>query len=132
MDIANLALNNVPPQTLELLHPVEGTVLKSDKGQPLTITVYGSDSDEFRKVVRQFGNKRLNEKKNKKQTMEELEEMSARILSKVTVGWSNIVLDGETLKFSEQAAFNLYKEHSWIREQVDEFVNERSNFLLTA
>lgn len=132
MDLAKFALNEIPPQTMNLVHPVDGTTLKGDDGVPLSITVYGADSDQFRSIVRQYGNKRLNEKKNKKQRMEELEEMSAKILAKVTVSWHNIVENGEQLTCNEENAFKVYGEYPWIREQVDEFVNDRSNFLKNA
>jgi hypothetical protein len=132
MDISTLALNEVKPQTMILSHPVDGTSLYSDDGEPISITIHSADSDKFRSVMRQFGNKRLNEKKNKKQRMEELEEVSARILAKVTVSWENIVEEGKEITCTEENAFRLYMDYSWIREQLDEFVNDRSNFLKSA
>lgn len=133
MDISSFNFKDAEPAVLELLNPSDGTVLMNDAGdEPLTITLYGSDSDTFRKAVRAYGNKKLNQKGNKKQSVEELEQTSSRLLANVTQCWSNIVESGELLECTEKNAMHLYTEYPWIREQVDEFVNERSNFLTGA
>jgi hypothetical protein len=132
MDLSKLDFSEAPAQKMHLTHPVSGDRLKNDDGEDIVIYLYGSDSDRFRSAVRSFGNKRLNAKKNAKQSIEELEETTARILAIATAGWENIVLNGKEVDYSEKNAFELYKDYSWIREQADEFVNERSNFLINA
>ena len=130
MDISKLNFSEAQAARMPLLHPVEGTPLKH-KDEEMYIDLYGSDSDLYRKTMRQYGNKQLNTKANKKKTIEELEEVSTTLLSKVTADW-RIYIDGSWLEFSPQAAKALYEDYNWIKEQVDEFVNDRSNFLASA
>jgi len=51
-------------------------------------------------------------------------------LAKITVG-CYLVMDGKPIKFSAQAIKDLYfnPEFTWIREQVEAFIRERSNFI---
>jgi len=132
MDFADLNFTNTPAQKMELTHPTTEEVLLGSDGNPIWIELYGSDSDVFRKSIREYGNRKL-KKGTKKQTMEELEQTSSVLLARATKGWSNnFEVDGEKIKCSEKAAKELYADYSWIREQVDLFINERSNFLMTA
>lgn len=131
MDLSNLKLGDAGSQKMELVHPVEGTTLLDDDKEPVTIELYGADSDVFRKTIRALGNKALS-KNQKKRTIEELEESTVKLLARVTVGWSGLKEDGEELEFSIANAERLYTDYPWIKEQVDEFVQERSNFLTNA
>lgn len=130
MDIANLKFNEAPAARMQLLHPVEGTVLVQD-GEEMYIEVYGADSDVYRKAMRQYGNKQLNTRGKQKKTIEELEQVSTSLLAQITCGWK-VFIDGEWLEFSPAAVKALYTDYSWIKEQVDEFVNDRANFLANA
>lgn len=132
MDLNNFNLKDAGPKEMELISPTDGTVLTGDDGEPVTITLYGADSNPFRKAVRVYGNKKLNQKGKQKQTMEELEQTSSKLLAQITESWTNIVVNGEEVSCSEKTALQLYTDYAWIREQVDEFVNERSNFLVDA
>jgi len=130
MDLASLAVSQ-EGQTLELRHPIEGTVLKTDKGKPITITLVGTDSDVFRKAQRSILDRRLNQKGKTKLSAAELEEEAVTTLISCTLGWSGIVLDGEELAFNKDNVRKLYSRTDlpWIRDQVDEFIADRANFL---
>lgn len=132
MDLETLDFKVSAPAKMTLMHPVTQTEMEGDDGKHIFIEVRSADSDEFRKAMRGFGNRKLS-KNSKKQTVEEIEEMSCRVLAAATVGWSeNFKIRGESWKCSEDSAFALYTEFAWIREQVDAFVNERANFLIGA
>lgn len=115
-----------------LVNPATNEKLYQDDKSPVGIQVHGSDSSKYRKAQRTLNNKRLEnqfKKRSQKITMEQLEEDSLELLVAVTVGWQGIVVDGEPLEFSEKNCRELYTRFTWIREQVDEFVTDRSNFL---
>lgn len=132
MDISNFNFKEATPAIMELCHPVTQETLKGDDDLPITITLHGSDSSVFRAAVREYGNRKLS-KGAKKQTVEEIDQATTRILAKATVSWSdNFVVNGDALDCTMQNAEKIYADYSWIREQVDAFVNERANFLANA
>lgn len=132
MDLSTLDVSEAASRgaTMELRNPATGETLYSDGGEPVSITVLGSDSSEYRKRLRSAANGRINSRK--KQTIEQLEQDGIGLLVAVTTGWRNIVVEGQNLEFSPEEARRLYEKYPWIREQVDEFVNERANFLTNA
>ena len=133
MDLNNFDLKNADAQVLELTNPGTDEVLMQEDGKtPVSITLLGSDSAEFRTATRTFGNKKLQQKKPGKQTIEEMEQVTCRILAQVTIAWSGLEHDGQELVCDTKTAEWLYTEFPWIREQVDGFVNERANFLRSA
>jgi len=132
MDFSDFNFKDSAAERMELTNPATDEVLRGDDGEPIWIELYGSDSDIFRSAVRAYGNKKL-QKQSKKQTLEEIEETAAKILAQATKGWSgNFTVNGEAVPCSPKAAEKLYIEYTWIREQVDAFANERSNFLKSA
>lgn len=131
MDLSTLAVTS-EGQTLELRHPLNGTLLKTDKGTPISITLVGADSVAFRRAQRAILDKRLNQKSKAKLSAAELEEEAVSTLVGCTVGWSGIVLDGKDLPFNKDNIKALYgrSDLPWIKDQVDEFIADRSNFLI--
>lgn len=130
MDLKKLNLAGSDAETLHLCHPSTGVELVDEEdGTPVLIELHSSDSDVVRGAVRRFGNKKLNEKKGRKQSMEELEDSSAKILAAATAGWSGMRFGSDELEFTKENAESVYKDFPWIREQVEEFINDRSNFL---
>ena len=118
---------------VELFHP--GT--REDLG--ITIHVLGRDSDKYQEVSRRQ-QKRRTAKLSKggfrpgnvggSISPEELESGSIELLAECTTGWSsNMALDGEPLAFTVENAKTVYKRFPWIREQVDEAIDNRANFI---
>lgn len=132
MDLKTLDVSEAASRgaDLTLRNPATGENLSGEDGKPITITLLGSDSGEYRKKLRSTANQRIATRK--KQTVEQLEQEGVGLLAAVTTGWHNIIVNGETLQFSKEKAAELYTQYPWIREQVDEFVNERANFLTIA
>ena len=132
MDLSSFDVSEAASRgaTLILRNPATGEDLFADDGKPITITLLGSDSSEYRKRIRATANQRINSRK--KRTVEQIEQESIEMLAAVTQGWCGIVVDGEEVAFSQDEAKKLYRRFSWITEQVDEFVSDRSNFLTSA
>ncbi|TAA54015.1 hypothetical protein [Shinella sp. JR1-6] len=114
---------------MEVLHPADGTVLKDDNGQPITITLMGADSEKAKRRQRAEINKRLKSGRNTKITAEEMEENGVNLLALCTLSWSGIKLDGHLLECNAENAAMIYQRMPWLREQVDTFVGDRGNFL---
>lgn len=107
---------------LELEHPVNGTPLD------VFITVLGVDSAEYKKAQHATSNRFL-KKKKMKLTSEEFDANALETLVACTTGWRNMVYEGEELPFTKNNVKMLYTKVPWIREQVDEAIADRSNFL---
>lgn len=53
-----------------------------------------------------------------------------RYLAKITLGWAPaMVVNGETLTFSEENAEKLYRAYPFVRQQVDRAAGDRARFL---
>jgi len=117
---------------MELRHPATGAVLNQDDGSPVTITLAGSDSERYRKAERSNQNRRLKNSAGRRGltvTSEELENDNLEVLAAATVAWAGIVLHGESLDCTVANARKVFKEIPWAREQAEQFVAERANFL---
>lgn len=114
---------------LTLSHP------KTGEPTPMKITVLGADSDAYREKLRDFQRRRadrMNKGRRLSVTPEEIEAETLEMLVAVTTGWSGFTLDGAPLPFSGDNARTVYRRFSWIREQVDQAVGDRANFLPTS
>ncbi len=118
---------------MELCDPIDGRRLIDEKsGDPVTITLIGQDAKQYQREVHKATNKRLNKRITKgriKLSAEEIEGDSLDLLIKCTKSWTYINVDGEMLEFSQKNVRMLYERFPWIKEQVDEFTTDRSNFL---
>lgn len=115
---------------LELRDPTGNPVLQDD-GKPVTITLLGEDSD----VVTQASNRNANQflrgtaAGGQAVTAEMSKTNEINKFASATVSWNGIVVDGEALKFSADAAKALYRRFPWIRDQVRIFIADRANFM---
>ena len=120
---------------IEILHP--GTNLPVG----VAITVLGTDSAAFRAITRKQRNRRLESMNRSKgkvtQTDEEQEAEALDILAACTKSWRTgenneiEVTPGEFLACTPENAKRLYADvgFSWLREQVDREIGDRTNFL---
>lgn len=131
MDLKNLDMRAAAEAgaTMTLRHPVTDEDLMDGKGKPVTITVLGSDSREFRRKVDEVN--RTRQRKRGNLSLAESERTAAELLASVTKAWSGIEWDGKVLECTTENAEMLYRERSWVRQQVDEFVAEAGNFSQT-
>lgn len=134
MDLSKLNVKASAEQgsNLHLRDPFTGEELFNDDESPMTITLLGKDSEQYRRTVRATANKNL-KKGRVTATVEQFEQSGVELLASVTTGW-NLQFGVEMMEFTPTAAKKLYadQDYRWIYEQVDEFVSERSNFLTTA
>ena len=114
---------------LHLLNPGNGDPLTKDDGSSVGIYLLGRDSDAYRQAQRKVTNRRLSQKSSTSITAERLESEANDILAHCTVSWNGIVYKGEELECNAANAKRIYKEIPWLKEQVDEFVAERANYL---
>ncbi len=116
-----------------LCDPIDGRELTDEEsGEAVTLTLIGQDAKEYQREVHKATNKRLNKRVTKgriKLSAEEIEGDSLELLIKCTKSWAHITVDGESLEFAQKNVRMLYERFPWIREQVDEFTTDRSNFL---
>lgn len=115
LDVADITITD--PKTLE---PTQ-----------IVITVMGVDSDEYRKALLRLRNEQLKyaRKNGGKTSAEKLQQESIDLLVAATVGWRGLDKKGQEWPFSPDNARELYRKYPFIREQVDEFIGERRNFI---
>jgi hypothetical protein len=111
--------------TLDLKHPATG--------QPIgaTIALLGADSDAYNDKMLELQRRhmeRVRRNPKARRSPEELLEDAIELLVAVTTGY-DLELDGQKLSFSAMNAQKLYTRFEWIREQADEFIRDRGNFL---
>lgn len=115
--------------TLTLTREDNGAVARDASGNPLTLTLLGADSAQYRKAQQKNLNRRL-AKRSVKVTAEELDAEALDILAASTVAWSGFNDgDGQPVPCNPANALVLYKTYPAIREQADRFISDRANFL---
>lgn len=112
---------------LNIVHPETEEVIEG-----MTITLLGQDSKVYRKLQMGKQQAALNRMAKGKKAIdldaEKLSEDSIDDLVKLTVSWSGFTLDGKKLDCTPENIRTVYSDWSWIKEQVQEFVQDRANF----
>lgn len=120
---------------LELRSPVDGEIIIDEQSsKPVSLTLLGPDSKRYLSVSHDATNRRLEKRlrsNRAKITAEEVEADQLELLVECTVGWNGIRVGADYWDFSKDNARKLYRMQglSWIRQQAQEFIDERSNFL---
>lgn len=132
MDLSKFNIEVMAEKGADMLleHPATGEPIE-ENGEPVIITLLGTDSKAWREKNREFQRKRIAAMtRNRKKTIDYTvsDEDACELLAACTKGWSGIDKDGEPLEFSTDAAYELYLDNVWIREQVDAFIGDRANF----
>jgi hypothetical protein len=93
----------------------------------------GSDSDEYRTTIKkrfeQAQRQQAKSKKGNEIDLDEAEDKSRDLLAKMTLSWENVEEAGKKVSCTFESAKDLYKKYPWIREQVEKFISDRSNFI---
>ena len=126
-DLAKLDTAKVAEEGAELrvAHPTTG----EDLG--ITITLIGTDSKTFRDISKSRATASL-KKKTREIDLDQNESDAVELLAKCTKGWAGITENGKEVVFSFDNAVQLYTKYLWLREQIDRFMADRSNFLPSA
>lgn len=125
MDISNFRVDE-NPLAVTLRNPQTGEDLCNDKGEAMQVCVVGADSAAFRSIKSGMFTKN---RKAKNVTFERAEAQSLEVLALATTKFMNLQFDGKSLEYSKQAAIDLYRDYSWIKEQIDEAIVNRADFL---
>lgn len=115
---------------LHLRHPVTFEPL-SDENGPVLIKLVGRDSARYRNAFYEISKENAVNNPRRSLTVDESENSASMLAAKCTIGWTNLSIDGAE-DFSVQNAFELYSRRRWVRDQVEEFIRMRENFLKVA
>lgn len=130
MDLSNL-MAEVGGTVMALRHPATDEVITDKDGKEMSITLVGTDSDQYRKEVkRRFAE--LQRKKGKREQALDLDEAEAKaveLLVCCTVD-CHLVFDGKKVKPTEIGSIYAEPKLRWIREQAEAFVADRANFIV--
>ncbi|NCD13584.1 MAG: hypothetical protein EOL93_13665 [Epsilonproteobacteria bacterium] len=99
-------------------------------GEPLGmhLKLMGEDSEIYQKHLRKHRDKHL-KKRTKNLKWDSFEAERTELLVACTVEWKNITYKGEQVEFTKENVRWLYSTYRGIRDQVDEFIADRANFL---
>lgn len=126
MDLSSFDLSADESRVMEVRTPNGDVMMQSDGKSPVTISLLSQDCDTMVKAR----NLSLNlASKRGRATAESVQADSVRLLAKATTAWDGIGIGEDVTPFSYDNAVKLYTEFPFIKEQVDSFVTERSNFL---
>lgn len=125
MDISTLstaALSNDGAE-LEIRHPQTG------KPTGIVIVLRGRDSKVYRQLTNEFRAKAMREKIDDPINAAESKAVESRVACTVT--WRGMVKDGKEWTFSADRARELYTDegYGWLVDQIDQFIQDRANFL---
>ena len=123
MDLTNFNLAEKSEEGAEL-------TLVSPAGEELDakIVLVGKDSPKYRNAFKKII-ERKSVKKQKKIDLDLADRETVELVTACTISWQNIEEDGVVIEFNAENAKRIYTEHAWVREQADEFIGDRANFL---
>lgn len=125
MDLSAFEVDD-QPFPVEVVHPVSG------KPIGLVIQVVGTDSAAYQNIQRKLQNRRLQKwqrNRSTKMSAEQLEEEQLELLCSCIHSWTGMVVDGKEVEFSPDAAREILVRFPFVREQIDEAIGDRANFL---
>lgn len=130
MDLKEFNVDSEQKATMQVYNPQTDEPLLTD-GQPVTIDLYGPDSDVIQKVQEDFDN-RLLKKTNRSGKLslnsKQLKAQAQAINVASVADWNGIVWEGEPLECNEENVRMLLEHLPWLREQIEGFINDRQNF----
>lgn len=108
--------------------PLE-VVLPSGEPTGIVLRVVGKESEQFFTASSKW-TAHMQERGDKKLTLQELADMNADLMATLIVGWSGLTDNGSPLPYSHGQAVKLMQtpELQFLRDQVEEFASKRTNF----
>ena len=126
-DIAAYRNETLDTATVTILHPATG--------EPTTIkiTLASMDSEKYKQISMRVQNEQLKyAMKNRGQTTaERLQANALEILVGATLAWEGIAEGDSPLPCTPENVRRVYTELPFVKEQVDEFLGDRRNFMRT-
>jgi hypothetical protein len=115
---------------MEVRSPKTGDVLRHEDGRPFTITYHGQDSEAVRSISRAQNDRRAQQNARTRSPImsASIERDDIELLVAATMKW-DVVLGG-TVPPSNQASYRAaYTKYPWLKDQGDQFVGVRANFI---
>lgn len=125
MDLSEIRKQAQDEAWVTILHPVSG------EETSMRIRLLSPDSERYRQIdnrIRNVATKSMTKRGGL--SAEELSESGLQLLIQATVGWENVIFDGQPIQFSPENVRTVYTDFPFIREQVDRFLGDRRNFFL--
>src|ERR1043166_988486 len=115
---------------MEVRNPKTGEVLRHDDGRPFTITYRGRDSEAFRALARAQSDRRIaaNMRTRAPVSTAVIERDDIELIVAATLKW-DIVIGGKVPPSNANEYRAAYTRYPWLKEQGDEFVGVRANFI---
>lgn len=115
---------------MEVRHPKTNEVLRHADGRPFTITFRGKDSAAVREVSRKQQDRRVQTQMRTRAPVlaAVVEKDDVELLVAATIKW-DIILGGKPPKNDPREYREAFAKYAWLKEQGDEFVGIRSNFI---
>jgi hypothetical protein len=135
-DIESGILQIKDPITGELLTYLPPGAKESDARLPVTLTLAGPNHPQRKKI--EFQRARLLRNRVSKKGRFELtdpEEDSEYAIDRLvasTLGWAGFADGAQPIEFSAAAVEKFYLSLSWLRDQANEYLDEKTNFLKSA
>lgn len=126
LDIGEFEAKYEDTSVLEILHPT------TFKPIGVKIRLRSVDSDEWQRELMRIRRENARyERRGNGVPPEKTREDGAALLAAVTVGWEGVTENGQPLACNKENARRLYSKPrlQFLREQVDDFVGERKNFI---
>lgn len=130
MDLAGLDFNQQSENVADMVvvHPVTLEEMYTDEGKPVTITLMGTESAIAKRITKARAQKQLNSRKNKVD-IDEARAFTISLQTKLITGSHGLTENGQELNMTDaDTATDVLTRFTWLREQIDEFVTDRSNF----
>jgi len=131
--LSTLAVKSGSTYDLQLTNPETGDLLFADgdlKEKPVTITIYGKNSKQYRNASEAIQARRF-ENLKKKYTPAQMNSDATEILVACSVSTANLEYDGEENLTTPAQFRKLYNDNDldWIRKAVDAAVEDIGNFI---
>ena len=125
LDLGDIQENLMGMAVMNVRHPITGKLTGA------TITLFGPDSQESQELDAKLSDKRLQRIQQRgvqKISSAELAEMQLEKLVGLTKEIQNFFVKGEIYASTKTNIMNLYHGNPWLREQVQDFLEDRRNF----
>lgn len=125
LDLSMMKEATADTATLNILHPKTGV----DTG--IRIVVASVDSPKYRKAASIVNNRNasLFRKGKNNLSIEAINEGATDLLVAAVVSWDGVIWGGQEMDCTDANIRQVYELFPWIKEQVDEFVSDRGNFI---
>lgn len=114
--------------TKPLLHPVDETPLETTDGKPMTFTMAGRTSKQYRSAKNSHLNRSMR-KGGKKESAKDVQQANDDFVCKCFVGFNNCDINGIDFQEAGVNAIITDPQFYWVNEQLNEPLVDNADFL---